>query len=282
MVYEHEVPKGAKLYFAETARLKRHIESIASDLLYRNGFEEISTPFFSYHQHRYIEDERELIFIHDELNRRLSIRADSSIDVVRLITNRLGRSIEHKKWFYIQPIFRYPTKEINQIGAEVLDSLDISEIIKLLHQFFEKLKLKPILQLSNIKIPRLLAQNYGFNLEALKHLDIDTILKSEYSWIEQLLRLSKIEEIDELLPLLPDDIGEELLKIKEVGDALLYDNVVIAPLYYTKMRYYKDLFFRFFDRNDTLAMGGEYRANQTDACGFAIYTDTIIQRLKGS
>ena len=96
MILEHEIPNQTKLYFANSARVKRKIENIASDILYTNGYEEIVTPLFSYHQHLSIADERELIRINDAKNNSLSLRADSTIDVVRIIEKRLGRNTEQK------------------------------------------------------------------------------------------------------------------------------------------------------------------------------------------
>ncbi len=281
MVYEHEIPKGARLYFGQSAKIKRDIEKIASELLYQEGFEEIDTPLFSYHQHQYTEDERELIVLHDELNRKLSLRADSTIDVVRLITRRLGRSTEHKRWFYIQPVYRYPTYEYNQIGAEVLESVDVADVIKIVIQFFNRVGLRPKLQISNIKIPKILDEKYGLSLDVLRHTDIDTVLENENEWIEKLLRISDPEQIDELLGVVPEEIEAELIKMKETALYLNYDNIIVAPLYYAKMRYYDDLFFRFFENNHTLAMGGEYLAAGIEASGFSIYTDFVINRLKG-
>ena len=115
MILEHEIPSGSKLYFGNSAKIKREIEKVASDILYSKGFEEIVTPIFSYHQHKSIADERELIKVNDENNNSISLRADSTIDVVRIIEKRLGRNTEHKKWFYIQSVFRYPTDEQYQI-----------------------------------------------------------------------------------------------------------------------------------------------------------------------
>ena len=46
-VYEHEIPSGTRLYFGQSAKLKRKIERAASEILEKNGFYEIVTPFFS-------------------------------------------------------------------------------------------------------------------------------------------------------------------------------------------------------------------------------------------
>ncbi len=90
------------------------------------GFEEILTPLFSYHQHQSICDERELIRLSDSENHSMSLRADSTIDVVRIIGKRLGGNTEHKKWFYIQPVYRFPSIEQYQIGVEIIDESNLA------------------------------------------------------------------------------------------------------------------------------------------------------------
>lgn len=280
MVYEHEIPKGARLYFAKEARLKRHIESTASEVLYQNGFEEIVTPHFSYHQHHFIEPKSELIRLSDEKNRELSIRADSTVDVVRLVTKRLGRSTEHKKWFYIQPVFRYPSSEYYQIGAEVLEGKQSLENLKIVTQIFRQLGIAPRLMLANIKIPSLVSEFLGIDLELFKRLDIDALLEGAPAWLERLLFVQHAGEIDALMGELPEPIEAELVKLKEMALALEYEEILLAPLFYAKMRYYKDLFFRFFSGNATLATGGDYEAEGLEASGFALYTDEIISLLQ--
>ncbi|MRI84213.1 MAG: ATP phosphoribosyltransferase regulatory subunit [Nitratiruptor sp.] len=281
MVYEHEIPKGARLYFGPTARLKRQIEEVASSILYEAGFEEILTPLFSYHQHRYFESEQELIRLSDELNQTLTIRADSTIDVVRLITNRLGRSTEHRKWFYIQPVYRYPTREYYQIGAEWLGSRDVATLLKVVLQILQALEIPATLQLSNIKIPLLLSRHYGLPLEIFRKVDLDRILNQKPEWIGELVYLDDPHQIDGLLDHVPEEIAKELIKLQELSRTIHHRPLVIAPLYYAKMRYYRELFFRLFIGNETIAMGGAYGAQGVEACGFAIYTDAIIERLKG-
>ena len=129
MVYEHEIPSGSKLYFGESAKIKREIEFVSAELLDNLGFAEIVTPLFSYHQHESFDDKKPLLKLNDEQNHEVTLRADSTADVVRIVTKRLGRSTESKKWFYIQPTVTFPTKEQYQIGAEVIDG-SFEEIAK--------------------------------------------------------------------------------------------------------------------------------------------------------
>ncbi len=280
MIYEHEIPKGARLYFGKSAKLKRDIEAKASEILYKHGYEEIVTPLFSYHQHFGIEDRKELIRVSDEQNRDITLRADSTIDVVRIITKRLGRSTSHKKWFYIQPVFRYPTSEFYQIGAELLGSSKSEEVLKIALEILKELDIKPLLQISNIKIANILHKEHNIPLEILKSVNIEYLLECGSEWIKRLIYLKKPSQIDDLIGEVPQNIENELVKIKELSDSINYDNLIIAPLYYAKMRYYEDLFFRFIDKNMTLCMGGEYSADKLAAAGFALYTDNLIEILE--
>jgi len=160
MILEHEIPNGSKLYFGKSAKVKRHIENIASEILDANGFEEIVTPIFSYHQHQSIADEKELIKVNDEKNNSLSLRADSTIDVVRIIEKRLGANTSQKKWFYIQPVLRYPTEEQYQVGVEFMGEKRLSSVMSLAVDIFDKLEVKPLVQISNIKIPEILVDMF--------------------------------------------------------------------------------------------------------------------------
>ena len=61
MIFEHEIPKGSRLYFGKTAKAKRKLENKVCDILDDCGFEEILTPNFSYSQHQAIANEKKLI-----------------------------------------------------------------------------------------------------------------------------------------------------------------------------------------------------------------------------
>lgn len=280
MIYEHEIPKGSRLYFGKSAKLKRDIENRASEIFYRFGYEEILTPLFSYHQNFSIEDKKELVRVNDEANRDISLRADSTIDVVRIITKRLGRSTSHKKWFYIQPVFRYPTYEYNQIGAEILGSSKSQEVLKIALKILNELNIKPLLQISNIKIAKILNEEHNIPLDVLKNANIEYMLSLGNEWLKRLIYIKKPEQIDDLIGEIPQNIENELLKIKELSESVEYENIIIAPLYYAKMRYYEDLFFRFIDKNMTLCKGGDYKNENLEAAGFALYTDNLIEILE--
>ncbi len=274
MIFEHEIPSGSKLYFGKSAKIKRDIESHASNKLESLGFEEIVTPMFSYHLHDSFEDQSQLIKLNDEHNHTVTLRADSTPDVVRIATKRLGRSRDSKKWFYIQPTVIFPTKEQYQIGGEILQG-DFSEALDTTIALFQTLKLQPMLQLANIRIPHLLSEKYGISLDLLKSMQIEKILAYDLTWIERLVSIHSVDDLTDL-SIFPEDIKQELLKIKFEAQRLDYKSLIISPLFYANMRYYDSLTFKMFSGNALLAMGGEYAIEDLKAAGFAIYTDECI------
>ena len=280
MVLEHEIPNGSKLYFGNSAKTKRKIESIASTILDENGYEEIVTPIFSYHQHLSIANEQELIRVNDVQNNSLSLRADSTIDVVRIVEKRLGVNTKHKKWFYIQPVFRYPTEEQYQVGVEFMGEKKLSSVMNIAVDIFDKLEVKPLVQISNIKIPELLVEIFDeLTIEDFKHLNIEKFLNLKVEWLEKLVYLQYVEQIDEVISLVPDSIKAELMKMKELCSEMSCENSVLAPMYYAKMLYYDELFFRVIDKNEVYARGGRYKNEELTSVGFAIYTDALCEIL---
>ncbi len=274
MIFEHEIPSDSKLYFGKSAKIKRDIESRSSQLLESLGFEEIVTPVFSYHQHDSFEDQSQLIKLNDDHNHTVTLRADSTPDVVRIATKRLGRSMESKKWFYIQPTLNFPTQEQYQIGGEILQG-NFSEALDVTISLLGALELQPMLQLANIRIPQLLNEKYGISLELLKSMQIEKILAYDLPWIERLVAIHTIDDLSNL-DMFPEDIKQELLKIKLEAQRLDYKPLIISPLFYAKMRYYDSLTFKMFSGNALLAMGGEYVIDELKAAGFAIYTDECV------
>jgi len=175
MIQEHEIPTGSRLYFQKSAKIKRDIENKSAKVLDSLGYAEIITPYFSYHQEKSYE-KKELLKLSDKQNNTLYLRADSTVDVARLITKRLGRSVDQKKWFYIQPVFTYPSTERYQIGCENLANDDLSSTLNDSISVLNEIGIKPLLQISNIKIPQILSEILNIELEVFKDSNIQKLL----------------------------------------------------------------------------------------------------------
>ncbi len=278
MILEHEIPQGSKLYFANTAKVKRSIEAIAAEILEHHQFEEIVTPIFSHHQHLSIANESELIRINDRKNNPISLRADATIDVVRIIKKRLGGNTSQKKWFYIQPVYRYPTEEQYQIGVEFMGEKNLSSVLNIANEIFAKLEVDALVQISNMKIPHIIADMFdALSIDDFRHINIDKFLSLNVDWLSKLVYLQHESQVDELIALVPDALKIELKKMKDLCNESGCHNSVLAPMYYAKMLYYDELFFRVIKNNEVYARGGRYNNDDVSSVGFAIYTDEIIE-----
>jgi histidyl-tRNA synthetase len=280
MIFEHEIPKGSRLYFGKTAKKKRELENKVSQILYANDFEEVITPNFSYSQHQSVDNDRKLITIFDEQNEQVALRADSTLDVVRIITKRLGRTTSHKKWFYIQPVFTYPSTEDYQIGCEWINHDDIGDIINLTAMVLQELKIEPIMQISNINIPKLVCEELKIDIEIFKNGEIATLFNLNIVWLNALIKVKNSQNLQEAIALAPELIKAELEKLLDVVSNIEYSNIVIAPLYYGCMKYYDDIYYRVIEKNLTLCNGGSYKSEGMDSLGFALYTDNLLKVLE--
>lgn len=279
MILEHEIPRGSKLYFGRNAKLKRHIESQASEILYSHGFEEIVTPLFSYLHHHEHQNEKGLLRLSNETNHQIILRHDSTPDVTRIITKRLGRSTNHRKWFYVQPVFHYPTEETHQIGAEILGQQNSDEILRLAVEIFDRLNLQPLLQLSNIQIPLKASEILGLDLHLFVESNIEAIQNCPATWLQTLLYAETAADLEAVKQQAPEAINREIDVLLAAAKGLNYPHTVFAPLFYTRMDYYEGLFFRFFEHNETVLMGGNYESESLDSCGLALYTDAVIEMI---
>ena len=272
--FEHEIPNGSRLYFGKNATLKRKIENIASEILLKNDFNEILTPCFSYHQNLGVKSG--LLKFSDPQNNEIALRADSTVDVVRIVRRRL-KNENLKRWFYMQPIFKYPSKEFYQIGAEMIDERNLALAIKIALEIFSEFGLKPVLQLSNIEIPKLICQILGISIDVFEKGAIEVLLQKDIKWLNDITKATTLQDLKALKNSVPSELKDAINDIENLG--ISYENVRISLLYYSKMRYYDELFFRFLDANSILCSGGNYKIDGTNSSGFAVMVDAMIEKI---
>lgn len=276
-IYAHEIPRGSKLYFGKSAMLKREIEHIASELLIKEGFSEIVTPYFSYHQNLGV-DTSLIIRLNDTQNNEISLRADSTVDVARIVQRRI-KDTKQNRWFYIQPVFKYPSAEIYQIGAEIFGENDLKSGVNIAVNLFDKFNISPYLQISNMEIPKIICSLLNLDISVFEKAEVEKIYTQNQPWLEKLCLLNKVEQINSVINEVPNELKEPLIEIKELSLSANYKNICIAPLYFSSMRYYDKPFFRFLQKNRYLSSGGSYEIGGIKSCGFCIFTDAMIENL---
>ena len=273
--FDHEIPNGSRLYFGKSAQLKRELENKASEILVKNGFSEILTPYFSYHQHLSVAPQK-LLKLSDPTNHELALRADSTVDVVRIVRKRL-KDDKLRRLFYVQPTFKYPSDEFYQIGAELIGEKNLPLAIKIAQEFFKEFDLMPALQLSNIEIPKKICEILNLPLEIFEKGKMETLLGQNLPWLDATARAVSLKDVQALRTQVPEELKPCLDEILNLG--VDYDNIRVSLLYYSKMRYYDALFFRFLDAGAVYCNGGNYEIDGLKSSGFALLVDALIEKI---
>ena len=273
--FDHEIPNGSRLYFGKSAQLKRELENKASEILVKNGFSEILTPYFSYHQHLSVAPQK-LLKLSDPTNHELALRADSTVDVVRIVRKRL-KDDKLRRLFYVQPTFKYPSDEFYQIGAELIGEKNLPLAIKIAQEFFKEFDLVPALQLSNIEIPKKICEILNLPLEIFEKGKIETLLEQNLPWLDATACAVSLKDVQALRAQAPEELKPCLDEILNLG--VDYDNIRVSLLYYSKMRYYDALFFRFLDAGAVYCNGGNYEIDGLKSSGFALLVDALIEKI---
>ena len=273
--FDHEIPNGSRLYFGKSAQLKRELENKASEILVKNGFSEILTPYFSYHQHLSVAPQK-LLKLSDPTNHELALRADSTVDVVRIVRKRL-KDDKLRRLFYVQPTFKYPSDEFYQIGAELIGEKNLPLAIKIAQEFFKEFDLVPALQLSNIEIPKKICEILNLPLEIFEKGKIETLLEQNLPWLDATARATSLKDVQALRTQVPEELVPCLAEILSLG--VDYERICVSLLYYSKMRYYDALFFRFLDAGAVYCNGGNYEIDGLKSSGFALLVDALIEKI---
>ena len=273
--FDHEIPNGSRLYFGKSAQLKRELENKASEILVKNGFSEILTPYFSYHQHLSVAPQK-LLKLSDPTNHELALRADSTVDVVRIVRKRL-KDDKLRRLFYVQPTFKYPSDEFYQIGAELIGEKNLPLAIKIAQEFFKEFDLVPALQLSNIEIPKKICEILNLPLEIFEKGKIETLLEQNLPWLDATARAVSLKDVQDLRAQAPEELKPCLDEILNLG--VDYERICVSLLYYSKMRYYDALFFRFLDAGAVYCNGGNYEIDGLKSSGFALLVDALIEKI---
>mgnify|MGYP000903616245 FL=1 len=273
--FDHEIPNGSRLYFGKSAQLKRELENKASEILVKNGFSEILTPYFSYHQHLSVAPQK-LLKLSDPTNHELALRADSTVDVVRIVRKRL-KDDKLRRLFYVQPTFKYPSDEFYQIGAELIGEKNLPLAIKIAQEFFKEFNLMPALQLSNIEIPKRICEILNLPLEIFEKGKIETLLDQNLPWLDATARATSLKDVQALRAQAPEELKPCLDEILNLG--VDYEHIRVSLLYYSKMRYYDALFFRFLDAGAVYCNGGNYEIDGLKSSGFALLVDALIEKI---
>ena len=110
-------------------------------------------------------------------------------------------------------MFTYPTTEQYQVGVEFMGEKKLSCVMNIAVTILDKLEVQPLVQISNIKIPELLVEMFDeLSINDFRDINVEKFLNLKVEWLEKLVYLQYIEQIDEIIKIAPKSIQIELQK----------------------------------------------------------------------
>ena len=126
-----QLPKGAKIYLPDEAARKRAVEERLFDVFRRWGYREVVTSAYEYFDvlaHGTDHDLQERMFkmVDRESGRLLTLRADVTPQIARIVATRMREEPKPLRLHYVTSVFRYDEphvgryREFYQAGVELI------------------------------------------------------------------------------------------------------------------------------------------------------------------
>ena len=130
-----------------------------------------------------------------------------------------------------------------------------------------------------MEIPKIICELLNLPISTFENGRLEVLLDLNLSWLNRLAVISSDADLDAAIAEVPERLREPLKAMRKLGGECSWVKKIYAPLYYSKMRYYDKLFFRFLCDNSILASGGSYEIEGRACVGFAVFTDALTQIL---
>ena len=92
--------------------------------------------------------------------------------------------------------FYLSIKEEYQIGCEWIDHDNIADIMNLTAKILKALNIEPILQISNINIPKLVASELNVDIDLFKNGEIASLFKLNCDWLNKPIKVKNISSLE--------------------------------------------------------------------------------------
>lgn len=311
---EFQSVRGFHDLIGEEAKKFRYISDLVRSKLRLYNFEEIILPIVEYLEvfQRSIGEatdivQKEMFSFQDRKGRWLALRPEGTAGVVRAyVQNKLYAIKPYARLFYEGPMFRYERpqagryRQFHQIGAEVFGSLDPivdAEIIQLVYEILQDLKLEAVIEINSIGCKVCRPAYRSALIDYLKSIEgglcevcLDRKDKNPLRVLDCKVPTCKeaVKEAPKMVDFLCDECKEHYSKLKEYLNLLSIPyrenpNLVRGLDYYTKTVFEAVS----IDFGLTVIAGGrydylveEFGGPPTPAVGFAMGVERLSMLLK--
>jgi ATP phosphoribosyltransferase regulatory subunit len=310
------LPQGLRDLLPPAAEAEAESVSRLIAVLASHGYERVKPPLMEFEENLLSGAGAvmapETFRLMDPISQRMiGLRADMTTQVARIAATRLGHAPRPLRLCYAGQVLRIkgsdisPERQIGQVGAELIGSVDVAADIEVVAVAAEALSALGIAGLSvDLSVPTLVpafcraialdGATFTALRRALDHKDAAAVAASAGKaapLLQKLLAaagpaeaaLKAIAALD-----LPPDAAADRARLIAVAQRLLRSlpsiAVTIDPVENRGFEYHTGVSFSFFARGVAaeLGRGGRYRTGDgdgEDATGFTLYTDTVLDAM---
>ncbi|MFT4311584.1 MAG: histidine--tRNA ligase [Candidatus Woesearchaeota archaeon] len=277
-----ETAKGVKDYQPKEQFLREKLLEVATRTYKKYGFNPLQTPIIEREEtltNKYAGGEeilKEIYTLKDQGKRNLALRYDLTVPLGRYIKENPEIKLPFKRYQYGSvfrdgPVKKGRFREFVQCDADVIGNKDLyaeAELLKMMSEIFEELKLKIKIKYNNIKLLKTVLKNQGVKNLTSTILTLDKLEKIGEKGVIKELKEKKEENPEKIIKAVRNSRKENcegLRELEEFENYLKYFDVKVTefdPTLARGLAYYTGAVFEAFLVNSefksSVAAGGRY------------------------
>jgi histidyl-tRNA synthetase len=288
--------RGFRDYDGEEAKKRAEIKKIVIGIFEKYGFEPAETPIieseeFVKGENKQDEVVSDIYKLKDKGKRKLALRYEFTFQLKRLMENK---KLPYKRYqigevFRDEPVSANRFRQFTQCDVDVVGSTikDDAEILALVKEVMEKLKIEPIILINNRKLLNEILNDLEIkkNREQILR-ELDKLDKQGMKKTQDVLSKLGAEKLLEAVSqgeeyFVKFDSYKEIISLKEY--CKLYNvKILFSPTIVRGLSYYNGSVFEIRAKGikETICAGGSYKFNNVQCTGISFGLDRISQLAK--
>jgi histidyl-tRNA synthetase len=288
--------RGFRDYDGEEAKKRAEIKKIVIGIFEKYGFEPAETPIieseeFVKGENKQDEVVSDIYKLKDKGKRKLALRYEFTFQLKRLMENK---KLPYKRYqigevFRDEPVSANRFRQFTQCDVDVVGSTikDDAEILALVKEVMEKLKIEPIILINNRKLLNEILNDLEIkkNREQILR-ELDKLDKQGLKKTQDVLSKLGAEKFLEAVSqgeeyFVKFDSYKEIISLKEY--CKLYNvKILFSPTIVRGLSYYNGSVFEIRAKGikETICAGGSYKFNNVQCTGISFGLDRISQLAK--
>lgn len=284
-----ELVKGFKDFSAEEAEKRSEIRKILVDTFEKYGFQPAETPIIEFEEfvkgdNKEDEAVSDIFKLEDKGKRKLALRYELTFQLKRLMNNKKlpYRRYQIGEVFRDEPVQGNRLRQFTSCDADVVGAniQDEAEILAMVDEFLEKLKIKFKIYVNNRKLMNEILDDFKIKEKEKVIREIDKLDKLSVQEVQQNLKKFGAEKVIDVFKK-DEKYFEKYKSYEEIKELKKYCkifgvNLVFLPSLARGLSYYTGTVFEVkSDIKETILGGGSYIFNGIQSIGFGVSIERL-------